>query len=89
MIMEGILTSFETRSGSLGGRQLCEQHPLTRGLTAEQVGSKTAKTVHSKVKMTGVLEIGGYNLNVHNLPEPRREDGVVESGRSAGGMSCP
>ncbi|CAH7670067.1 hypothetical protein PPACK8108_LOCUS4745 [Phakopsora pachyrhizi] len=56
--MEGILTSFETRSGSLGA---------SINSRIKQVGSKTAKTVHGKVKMTGVLEIDGYNLNVHRL----------------------
>ncbi|CAH7685877.1 hypothetical protein PPACK8108_LOCUS20472 [Phakopsora pachyrhizi] len=70
--MEGILTSFETRSGSLGA---------SINSRIKQVGSKTAKTVHSKVKMTGVLEIDRYNLN-----PPRSTYAIISSMRSWTGI---
>ncbi|CAH7677021.1 hypothetical protein PPACK8108_LOCUS12141 [Phakopsora pachyrhizi] len=86
IIVEGILTRFKTRSGSLGDTQPHVQHPLTRAV--EQVGIKIVKTIHCQVEMAG----GNlYNSNGVNWVffEAGGRDGVVEPTRFTEGMSCP
>ncbi|CAH7684193.1 hypothetical protein PPACK8108_LOCUS18245 [Phakopsora pachyrhizi] len=86
IIVEGILTRFKTRSGSLGDTQPHVQHPLTRAV--EQVGIKIVKTIHCQVEMAGG---NPYNSNGVNWVffEAGGRDGVVEPTRFTEGMSCP
>ncbi|KAI8445092.1 hypothetical protein BY996DRAFT_6578367 [Phakopsora pachyrhizi] len=77
--MEGILTSFETRSGSLGDLHVCcWEH--------QEVGVEVVKTIHNKVEMTrwvDVLEV--HNFNFHR----RREAFVINSWESRRKLTRP